>query len=60
MLPFDGGTYVQAPFQDCDKETYEKMLPLLKNINLDLVIELDDQTDLAGEVACGAGGCEIK
>ena len=51
---------VQAPFQDCDKETYEKMLPLLKNINLDLVIELDDQTDLAGEVACGSGGCEIK
>jgi ribonucleoside-diphosphate reductase alpha chain len=60
VLPYDGGTYIQAPFQDCDKETYEKMLPLLKNINLDLVIELDDQTDLAGEVACGSGGCEIK
>ena len=30
------------------------------NINLDEVIEKFDNTDHSGEVACGAGGCEIK
>ena len=59
VLPHDGGSYVQAPFEDCDQETYEKMLALVKNINLDLVIETEDETDLSGEIACGAGGCEI-
>ena len=59
VLPHDGGTYVQAPFEDCDKETYEKMLALVKNINLDLVMETEDETDLSGEIACGGGACEI-
>jgi ribonucleoside-triphosphate reductase len=59
VLPHDGGTYVQAPFEDCDEETYEKMLALVKNINLDLVIETEDETDLSGEIACGGGACEI-
>ena len=59
VLPYDGGTYVQAPFEDCDKETYESMLELVKNVNLDLVIETTDETDLSGEIACGGGSCEI-
>jgi len=59
VLPYDGGTYVQAPFEDCDKETYESMLQLVKNVDLNLVIETDDQTDLSGEIACGGGSCEI-
>jgi ribonucleoside-diphosphate reductase alpha chain len=59
VLPYDGGTYVQAPFEDCDKETYERMLELVKNVNLDLVIETTDETDLSGEIACGGGSCEI-
>jgi ribonucleoside-triphosphate reductase len=59
VLPYDGGTYVQAPFEDCDKETYERMLELLKNVDLDLIIETTDETDLSGEVACGGGACEI-
>jgi ribonucleoside-triphosphate reductase len=59
VLPYDGGTYVQAPFEDCDKETYERMLPLLKAVDLNLVMEEDDNTDLSGEIACGGGACEI-
>jgi len=59
VLPYDGGTYVQAPFEDCDKQTYERMLELVKNVNLDLVIETTDETDLSGEIACGGGSCEI-
>lgn len=59
VLPYDGGTYVQAPFEDITKETYESLLPYLKAIDLSEVIEENDNTDLAGEVACGAGGCEV-
>jgi ribonucleoside-diphosphate reductase alpha chain len=59
VLPMDLGSYVQAPFEDCDKETYENMLSLLKNVDLNLVIETEDETDLSGEIACGGGSCEI-
>lgn len=60
VLPYDGGTYQQAPFEDCDKETYEKMLNSLKNIDLTKVVELTDNTDLTGELACSGGACEVK
>jgi len=59
VLPHDGGTYVQAPFEDCDKETYQRMLEMVKNVNLDLITETTDETDLSGEIACGGGACEI-
>ena len=59
VLPYDGGTYVQAPFEDCDEDTYNKLLPSLKLVKLDNVIELEDNTDLKGEAACAGGACEI-
>ncbi len=60
VLPYDGGTYRQAPFTDCSKETYEAMLATLEEVDLTKVIEIEDNTDLAGEVACaGPDGCEI-
>jgi hypothetical protein len=31
----------------------------LSNIDLSKVIELQDNTNLSGEVACGGGACEI-
>lgn len=59
VLPYDGGTYIQAPFEDCTAEKYEEMLPFLKSVNLDLVTEVEDNTDLKGEIACAGGSCEI-
>ena len=59
VLPFSDHTYKQAPFEDCDKETYETMLKSLKNVNLDLINEEEDNTDLQGEIACAGGACEI-
>ena len=59
VLPFNGGTYVQAPFEDCTKETYEEMLKSLTDVDLSNVIETDDNTDLSGELACAGGSCEI-
>lgn len=59
VLPYDGGTYVQAPFTDCKKEIYEEMMKSLSNIDLTKVIELQDNTNLTSEAACGGGACEI-
>lgn len=60
VLPYDGGTYIQAPFEDITKEKFEEMLTHLTNVDLSKIIEIDDNTNLSGEVACGAGGCEVK
>lgn len=59
VLPYDGGTYKQAPFQTTDEKTYMSLLENLKSIDLTKVIEDDDETDLAGELACAGGACEI-
>lgn len=59
VFPFDGGTYRQAPFEECSKEVYEELLTHLKTLDLRDVIEEDDSTDLMGEVACAGGVCEI-
>ena len=59
VLPYDGGSYIQAPFEDCSKEKYEKMMEILSDIDLTKVIELNDNTNLSGEISCGGNGCEI-
>lgn len=59
VLPYDGGSYVQAPFEDCTKEVYDDMMAKLKNIDLTKVVEVDDVTNLSGEIACGADGCVV-
>jgi ribonucleoside-diphosphate reductase alpha chain len=60
VLPYDGGSYIQAPFQDCTKEEYEKLMKTLTDVDLSKVIEIEDNTDLSGEIACAGGACEIK
>jgi len=60
VLPYDGGSYVQAPFEDISAAEYREMLSYLKEIDLTKIIEIDDETDLAGELACAGGACEIK
>jgi ribonucleoside-diphosphate reductase alpha chain len=60
VLPFDGGTYTQAPFEDCTKETYDKLMKSLSDVDLTQVIEFDDNTNLSGELACAGGSCEIR
>ena len=60
VLPYDGGTYIQAPFEDCTKEKYEELMKTLHEVDLSKVIELDDTTDLSGELACAGGACEVK
>ena len=59
VLPYDGGTYTQAPFEDIDEAKYNKMSKVLSNVDLTKVIEAEDNTDLSGELACAGGSCEI-
>jgi ribonucleoside-diphosphate reductase alpha chain len=60
VLNYSGHTYKQAPFEDCDEETYNNLMNTLSDIDLSKVVEMEDMTDLAGEVACAGGACEVK
>lgn len=60
VLPYDGGSYVQAPFTDCTQEEYEKLIVNLKEVDLTKVIEEDDNTEHTQEVACAGGACSTE
>ena len=62
VLPKDGGTYKQTPFEDCTKEVYEEMMDKLSMVNIDmsLVSEDFDETSFSEIIACAGGACEIK
>ena len=60
LLPYDGGTYTQPPFEECTEDEYNKLMDTLTKIDLTKIVELEDNTDLSGEIACGgSGSCEI-
>jgi len=59
VLPYDGGTYKQTPFEDITEEEYNKLFSLLSDLDLSLVKEKEDNTDLTGEAACAGGACEV-
>ena len=59
VLPYDGGSYIQAPFEDITEEKYVEMMGFLSDVDLSRVVELDDNTNLSGELACAGGVCEI-
>ena len=61
VLPYDGGTYADAPFQECTEEEYNKRMEYILNNPIDLskIVEENDNTDLKGEVACAGGKCEL-
>jgi ribonucleoside-diphosphate reductase alpha chain len=57
FLPDDGGTYQQAPYEECTKEQYEAMQ--MPAIDWSLFIEEQDNVEGAQTLACSANGCEI-
>jgi ribonucleoside-diphosphate reductase alpha chain len=59
VLPYDGGSYVQAPFEDIKASTYTELMKDLQQVDLTNVKETEDNTDLSGELACAGGACEI-
>ena len=59
VLPYDGGTYTQAPFEDITKKEFDKLVKHLQDVNLQNVVEETDETDLSSELACAGGSCEV-
>jgi ribonucleoside-diphosphate reductase alpha chain len=59
VLPYDNGSYVQAPFENITEEEYDLLVASINKIDLTKVVEMDDNTDLQNELACAGGGCEI-
>jgi len=59
VLPHSEHSYKQAPFEDCDEETYNMLMKSLAGVDLRNIIETQDDTDLSGELACAGGACEL-
>ena len=60
FLPYDGGTYRQAPYEECNEQQYEALKAITpETINWELFIENTDNVEGAQTLACTAGGCEI-
>lgn len=60
VLPYSDHTYLQSPFEDCTKEEYERLMKTLVDVDLSKIIELTDETDLRGELACSGQSCEVS
>ena len=60
VLPYDNGTYIQAPFENCTKEKFEELYKHLAAIDLTKVIEEDDNTVQKEQAACAGGACEVQ
>ena len=62
FLPYDGGSYQQAPYQECTKEAYEELLQKSpKVIHWDKLgdYEKEDNTSGMQSLACSSDGCEL-
>ena len=59
VLPYDGGTYTRAPFEDITEQEFNRRVKSLNDVDLSHIIEETDETDLSGELACAGGVCEI-
>ena len=60
VLPYNGGTYQQAPFEDCTEEVFEEMFKHMAAIDLTQVVEHDDLTEAKDNLACSGGTCEVN
>ncbi|CAB4129411.1 RTPR, ribonucleoside-triphosphate reductase, adenosylcobalamin-dependent [uncultured Caudovirales phage] len=58
-LPYDGGSYRQAPYEECTKEEYEELKAKVPVINWTDFKEVTDNVEGAQMLACVAGVCEI-
>jgi ribonucleoside-diphosphate reductase alpha chain len=60
FLPYDGGTYKQAPYEECTEEQYEALKASIPTgVDWENFKEFDDNVEGAQMLACVAGVCEI-
>lgn len=60
VLPFFGGNYTQAPFEDITKEEYEERVQRLHTMDLTGVVEMDDHVEFSQVAACSGGACTVE
>lgn len=58
VLPMDGGTYTQAPHEEITESKYNELLGHLQKVDLTQVMEGQDYTTRATELACNGNVCE--
>jgi ribonucleoside-triphosphate reductase len=62
FLPFNEHTYQQAPYQDCDKDTYDNLLEAMpSSIDWSKLSDYEQEDNTAGSqtLACSGDSCEI-
>jgi len=60
FLPYDGGTYKQAPYEECTEEQYNQLKMLVPDsVDWENFKEYDDNVEGAQMLSCTAGGCAI-
>jgi len=61
FLPYDGGTYLQAPYEEIDEEKYKELVDKMPEVNFNELgrYEAEDHTTASQELACVGGKCEI-
>jgi len=60
FLPYDGGNYKQAPYEDCTETEYNELLSKMPmHIDWDAIVEMEDNVEGVQMLACTAGNCEI-
>jgi len=60
FLPYDGGSYKQAPYESISKAEYEEFVKLMpKKIDWDQLVEFTDNVEGSQTLACTAGNCDI-
>lgn len=62
FLPYDGGKYEQAPYEEITKEQYEKMIAKFPKIDYSQLskYETEDNTEGAKTFACVGDRCEFR
>jgi len=60
VLPYFGGSYQQAPFEDISEEEYNKRISTLHALDLTKVMEIDDNVEFSQTSACSGSQCEIN
>ena len=61
FLPYDGGQYTLAPYEEIDHYTYESLINKFPDINYNKLsqYELEDNTEGKSEYACVGDKCDI-
>lgn len=59
FLPYDGGSYRQAPYEECTEEEYNELKGEMPKIDWTKFVEVTDNVEGAQMLACTAGSCDI-